>query len=38
MNVQWQVLLVVYADWKDAIRLISARPATAEERQAYEDY
>jgi len=38
MTTDWRLLLVVYLEQKDAFRLISARPATREERRAYEDY
>lgn len=38
MTGAWQLLIVAYADRRDAIRLISVRPATPEERRAYEDY
>ena len=33
----WELLVVVYVDQRDSIRLISARPATGQERGAYED-
>lgn len=33
----WELLVVVYVDQRDSIRLISARPATHQERGAYED-
>ena len=36
MTVNWQVLYVVYVWRGDAIRLISARLATAHERKIYE--
>ena len=38
MAADWQLLIVVYLERKAAIRLISARPATSEERRTYEDY
>ncbi len=37
MTPDWQFLAVVYADSEDAIRLISARQATRQERRSYED-
>ena len=34
----WRLLFVVHLIWEDdTIRIISARPATAQERRAYED-
>ncbi|MCZ6624264.1 MAG: BrnT family toxin [Deltaproteobacteria bacterium] len=33
----WELLVVVYVDQRDSIRLISARLATGQERGAYED-
>ncbi|MES1245309.1 MAG: BrnT family toxin [Acidobacteriota bacterium] len=33
----WQTLAVVYTFRTDRIRLISSRPATSQERRAYED-
>jgi uncharacterized DUF497 family protein len=33
----WQTLVVVYTFRTDRIRLISARPATSQEKRAYED-
>jgi uncharacterized protein len=33
----WELLVVVYVNGGDSIRLISARDATRKERQAYED-
>jgi uncharacterized protein len=33
----WQLLVVVYTFRTDRIRIISARPATSQERRAYED-
>jgi uncharacterized DUF497 family protein len=38
MTIDWRVLLVVYVERTDAFRLISARPATPEERREYENY
>jgi uncharacterized protein len=38
MTTAWQLLIVVHLQRKDAIRLISARPATSEERGRYENY
>lgn len=37
MTPGWQLLVVVYTFRADCIRLISARPATSQERGAYED-
>ncbi|HYO16292.1 MAG TPA: BrnT family toxin [Thermoanaerobaculia bacterium] len=37
MTESWNVLVVVYTFRKEAIRIISARPATPRERDAYED-
>jgi uncharacterized protein len=37
MTHDWQFLVVIYAESADAIRLISARQATRQERQSYED-
>jgi uncharacterized DUF497 family protein len=37
MTAGWELLVVVYVDQGDSIRLISARSATRKERQAYED-
>jgi uncharacterized DUF497 family protein len=37
MTAGWELLVVVYVDQGDAIRLISTRYATRKERQAYED-
>ena len=37
MTTTWQILYIVYAWRGDAIRLISARPATSHERKAYEN-
>ncbi len=37
MTTDWQLLLVVYLERKDAFRLISARSVTREERRAYEN-
>lgn len=36
MTASWQLLYVVYTLRNDAIRLISARPATRQERKTYE--
>ena len=36
MTTDWCVLVVVYGELDDAMRLISARPATRRERQTYE--
>lgn len=33
----WQLLVVVYTMRSESIRIISARPATGQERTAYED-
>jgi uncharacterized DUF497 family protein len=33
----WRLLVVVYTFREEAIRIISARPATAAERSLYED-
>jgi uncharacterized DUF497 family protein len=33
----WELLVVVYVEQRDSIRLISARPAIRQERRAYED-
>jgi hypothetical protein len=38
ITTDWQLLLVVHVERKNAIRLISARPVTPEERREYEDY
>ena len=38
MTTDWQLLVVVYVERKDLMRLISARPATSEEGRKYEDY
>ncbi|MDP2601529.1 MAG: BrnT family toxin [Deltaproteobacteria bacterium] len=37
MTPDWQFLVVIYAESAEAIRLISARQATRQERQSYED-
>jgi hypothetical protein len=37
MTVDWRVLRVVYVFRNDRIRVISARPVTAQERKLYED-
>jgi uncharacterized DUF497 family protein len=37
MTTGWQFLVVVYVDWEDGIRVISARRASREERRSYED-
>ncbi len=36
MDYRWRLLVVVYTDRENCIRLISARPATRSERQKYE--
>jgi len=36
MTTDWRVLVVVYVELDDAMRLISARPATRRERQTHE--
>jgi uncharacterized DUF497 family protein len=33
----WELLVVVYVEQRDSIRLISAHPATRQERRTYED-
>jgi uncharacterized protein len=37
MDHLWRLLVVVYTDRGDVVRLISARPATRSERRNYED-
>lgn len=37
MTVNWQLLYVVYTLREDAIRLVSARPVTRQERKEYEN-
>ena len=37
MTASWKLLVVVYVDLGDSIRLISARSVTRKEKQAYED-
>ncbi len=37
MITDWRLVVVVYTFRAEAIRIISARPATPEERKAYED-
>ena len=37
MTEEWRLLVVVYTFRAEAIRIISARPATSAERTAYED-
>ena len=37
MTAGWELWVVVYVDQRDSIRVISARPATGQERGAYED-
>jgi len=37
MTAGWELLVVVYVDQRDSIRLISARPAIRQEKQAYEN-
>lgn len=36
MDHLWRLLVVVYTDRENSIRLISARPATSSEREKYE--
>lgn len=36
MDHLWRLLVVVYTDREDRVRLISARPATRSERKQYE--
>ena len=38
MTTDWRLLPVVYLEQTDALRLISARAVTREERRGYEDY
>jgi uncharacterized DUF497 family protein len=38
MTADWQLLIVAHVERGDAVRVISARPATSEERRKYEDY
>jgi uncharacterized DUF497 family protein len=38
MTIDWRLLIVVHAEGRDVVRLISARSATSEERRKYEDY
>ncbi len=37
MTASWELVVVVYVDQRDSIRLISARPATRQEKGAHED-
>ena len=37
MTASWKLLVVVYVDLGDSIRLISARSPTRKEKKAYED-
>jgi uncharacterized DUF497 family protein len=37
MTTDWELLVVAYVDRGKSIRLVSARPATRQEKQAYED-
>ena len=37
MTIDWRVLRVVYVFRNDRIRVVSARPVTAQERKSYED-
>jgi uncharacterized DUF497 family protein len=37
MTVGWRLLQVVFIEWNDVFRIISARPATGVERRLYEE-